>query len=443
MQKRQTYGLFTTISMIVGIVIGSGIFFKADDVLTATGGDVKKGLLLLSLGALAIIFGSLTLSEFAFRSTTNGGFVGYFDEFVSEKAAGGFGFFQTFIYYPSINVVVSYASAIYLTIILGIDASFEAQILIAYAIMTILIFLNTISRKLGGGIQNVTTIIKLIPLFLIAILGFFSKVDYNLADASKFDMKLSWLTALAPIAFSYDGWPIATSITGEVKNPTKTMPIALICAPIIILISYLLFFLGVTNILEPTAIMELSDGYLNYIFVNLFGEKAGVVLTIFVFIAIVGVVNGLSLGGIRMPQALSEKNIIFSKKVARINPKYQISIKSSIIYFIICSIWMLIHYITSKYGLLNNSDVSEIAIVFGYLTYILLYIKVIDFYKKGEIRSWVRGVFAPICAILTAIFITCGALFINFVNVSLFILTCAIAFMIGFLKCGGRNGEKN
>lgn len=433
MEKRRAYGLTTSISMIVGIVIGSGIFFKADDILKSTSGNVGLGMLALTLGAMAIIFGSLTISEFATRSDRNGGLVDYFGNFVSNKTAGGFGTFQTLIYYPTVNVIVSYASSIYLTIILGIKVSFEIQILIAYLIFIFILIMNVLSRRIGGYFQNVTAIIKLIPLILVAILGLSSKsVSYEVTNNISFNSNISWIAALAPITFSYDGWPISTTIAGEVKAPKRNMPIALIVAPIIILFTYLLFFYGVTNILEPKAIMELSDGYLNYIFVSLFGNSAGKILTILVFIAIVGVVNGLSLGGIRMPQALSERNILFSKSVQKINPKYQISIKSSIIYFIICSIWMLLHYVITKYGLLNNSDISEIAVAFSYITYIILYVKVISMHRKGEIKGIFRGIIAPLLAIATALFVTFGALSINFVNVIIYIVFCAIVFIIGY-----------
>ena len=72
-KAKQAYGLITTIAMIVGIVIGSGIYFKADDILLATGGNPLLGLLALAIGSACIIFGSLTLSELAQRTSRSGG----------------------------------------------------------------------------------------------------------------------------------------------------------------------------------------------------------------------------------------------------------------------------------------------------------------------------------------------------------------------------------
>lgn len=72
MKAKEHYGIGTAISMIVGILIGSGIFFKVDDVLTATGGNVWLGALVFLIGALCVIFGSITLSQLASRTQTQG-----------------------------------------------------------------------------------------------------------------------------------------------------------------------------------------------------------------------------------------------------------------------------------------------------------------------------------------------------------------------------------
>ena len=63
--KTREYSLFTAITMIVGTVIGSGIFFKSDNILVYTNGDILKGVLVFTLAAVGIIFGSLTISVLA------------------------------------------------------------------------------------------------------------------------------------------------------------------------------------------------------------------------------------------------------------------------------------------------------------------------------------------------------------------------------------------
>src|SRR5690554_1240369 len=98
---QEHYGFFTATAMIIGIVIGSGIFFKADDVLKYTGGNLWLGILVFCIRAFGIIFGCLTLTEFSMRTKSNGGVISYYEEFISKSVASGFGWFQTFIYYPT------------------------------------------------------------------------------------------------------------------------------------------------------------------------------------------------------------------------------------------------------------------------------------------------------------------------------------------------------
>lgn len=88
--KIERYGLITTISMIVGIVIGSGIFFKINNILIATNGNVYLGILVFAFASLAIIFGSLTLAELAFRSKNNGGIVSYANDIYGKTVSGIF-----------------------------------------------------------------------------------------------------------------------------------------------------------------------------------------------------------------------------------------------------------------------------------------------------------------------------------------------------------------
>lgn len=98
MKEEREYGLFTAISMIVGILIGSGIFFKSDNILVYTNGSVIKGIILFCLAAVGIVFGSLTIATLATKITKPGGIITYADEYIGRKAAGCFGWFQVFIF---------------------------------------------------------------------------------------------------------------------------------------------------------------------------------------------------------------------------------------------------------------------------------------------------------------------------------------------------------
>lgn len=111
--KKHQYSLFTMIAMVIGIVIGSGIYFRADDILHYTNGNLALGLLVILLGALCIIFGSLTLVQLTDRTKETSGMISYYKHYIGESVACGFGWFQLFVYFPTINAVVAYACSIF------------------------------------------------------------------------------------------------------------------------------------------------------------------------------------------------------------------------------------------------------------------------------------------------------------------------------------------
>ena len=109
-----------------------------------------------------------------------------------------------------------------------------------------------LSVRLGGLFQNAATIIKLIPLFIIAVCGMiFGDVNTAASAASESAKSAGWLLAVAPIAFAYDGWVVSTSIAHEIKNSKRNLPIALVVGPVFILAVYIIYFIGICALVGP------------------------------------------------------------------------------------------------------------------------------------------------------------------------------------------------
>jgi len=433
MENKQ-YSLFTAIAMIIGICIGSGIFFKSDNILIATGGNILLGIVVFALGAISIIFGGLCISELSSRTDRAGGIITYAGDYIGKAMSCGFGWFQVFIYFPTISIVVSWAVGIYVCILFNLPHSFELQMLIGIVFFTICFIYNVLSKKLGGIIQNASTVIKLIPIALIAILGLIFRspiLGFSNILPSAFK-SFTWISAVAPIAFSYDGWIVSTSIAHEIKDSKKNLSKALIIGPLFVFFAYVLYFIGVSFCLNPNTIMELGDKHVSLIATNLFGNIGSKIIIIFVIISVMGTVNGLVLGFIRMPYSLAIRGnmIPFNKSLCIENKKFDMPINSAVFAYIITLIWASIHYFMTKYNMLLNSDVSEISITTSYLLYIILYFKVFKLYKSGEIKSKFKGVLFPLLATIGALFIVFGGMqSVFFVYYSAFcILTVFLAY---------------
>lgn len=435
---KQHYGLLTALSMIVGICIGSGIFFKADDILTYTGGDVFLGIIVFLIGAFCVIFGSITLTELASRTLKTGGIVGYFEEFVSSSAASAFGWFQLWIYFPTITVVVAWVAGIYTTMLFGLSTTLEMQIGIGLIYLTFLFSLNYFSLKLGGRFQNLTTFIKMIPLIGIGVTGLFwssptPEIPSGIASIGTSSVGLGWLAALAPMAFSFEGWVISTTITPEVKNAKRNMPIALTIGPLIVLAVYLAYYLGTVAIVGEEYILSTGDAAINQIGTAILGANGETIMLTFVLIAVLGVVNGLTLGFIRLPQALAMKNMVpMSHKIAEIDPTSELSPASAMAAYVISLVWMVLHYITQKTGMLSGGDVSEIAIVFSYLAYAVLYMKVIQLKREGIVKSVFLGYIAPVFGTMGSLVILIGGIFSNPTFVPFFLIFSLLVCIAGY-----------
>ena len=432
--KKNEYGLFTAIGMIVGIVIGSGIFFKSDNILVSTNGSISLGILVFSIAALGIIFGSLTISELASRESKAGGIISYAEYSYNKAIACAFGWFHTFLYYPTLIAVVSWVSGIYICMLFGVNGGIDIQIIIGFIIMSILYILNILSGKLGGYFQNASTIIKIIPLILIALAGIFfgNPNEIILNDIVNME-STTWIAAIAPIAFSFDGWIIATSIGHEIKDSKKNLPKALVVAPLFILLIYVSYFVGISILVGPEKIMALGDGHVDLAANMLFGSWGAKIILTFVVISILGTVNGLIMGHTRLPYSLAIRGMFpNSKSVKNVSETLGMPILSSIIGFCISLVCLVIHYITQKYNYLPNGDISEISITVNYLLYILLYFKVFKMGINNEIKGLWRGKINPILATIGSLIILFGSisnpLFVHYLLICSIIIIAAIVF---------------
>ncbi len=442
MQKRN-YGLITAITMIAGIVIGSGIFFKADDILTYANGNIWLGVIIFTVAAIAVIFGSLSISQLAIRTDKPGGLVSYAEDFVGVGAATVFGWFESFLYLPTLCAVVAWASGIYVSQLLGFeDFSVVRNTVIGIIAIVFFYTINTLSAKLGGFFQNFSMFIKLIPLILIAVLGLVlgkpgTEMSAAGGEAFASSMKtLGWLGAFGPIAFSYDGWIVSTSVCHEIKNSKRNLPLALTIAPIGVLVVYLAYFLGITSYLGADKVLEVGDSAVSLAASQLFGTMGAKLVLIAVVISILGTVNGVCLGLIRLPYSLALRNMMPASKVFKKESKKLggMPFNSSLLVFALSIIYICLHcfFCTRQSEFFSNLDISEISICVLYLLYIILYVSVIRLYKKGEIKSRFLGVVAPVLAIIGSLIIFSGSvvktIFILYVVVCLIFISAAYLF---------------
>ena len=294
------YGLFTAICMVVGIVIGSGVFFKAKDILFLTGGDMPMGIMAWLIGGGIMLVSLLTFSFMGQKYERVNGLVDYAEATVGPKYGYMMGWFCTTIYFPSMTAVLTWVSAMYTLIfvnsafpgLLGESVDVAAgshTIALTLFYLCMVYGLNTLSPKLAGKFQTSTTVIKMIPLALMAVVGIAAGLISGMLQENFTTPALQiygytggfsntpLLSSVCATAFAYEGWIIATSINSEIKDSKKNLPRALIIGGVIIVGIYLFYYIGVAGGATNQELMSYGAARA---FTNLFGNFFGNVLNL-------------------------------------------------------------------------------------------------------------------------------------------------------------------
>lgn len=434
------YGLWTSIAMVVGVVIGSGVFFKADDVLTLTGGNLILALLAWIIGAFSMIFGALVFAEFAHRIQKSNGIVDYSEQAYGNKFGYLVGWFNGTLYYAPLSAILSWVSAMYIMILFGSDKPDNSSMtwILALIFIVLVYLMNYFLPKLAGKFQVATTIIKLIPLLLIAVVG----TIFGLANGvtfSNFSSAASTISsggtlasAVVSTAFAYEGWIVATTINNEIKDSKRNLPRALIIGSIIILLVYVFYFLGIAGVLDTSSIIAEGDNAANISSRILFGNLSATLLSVFVVISCLGTLNGLVISCIRTPYSLAQRNQgPLPKYLSVVNAKTKMPPYSVIYAFILSIIYMIIWY-----GSLNNwfgtyIGIDEIPIVLIYCLYIFLYVWYIKNFT--DLGFWKRYCI-PTLAIIGSLVILYGGISNPSIGIYLLISLAVIIFGLLFYR---------
>lgn len=395
------YSLATAICLIMGICIGSGIFFKSDNVLVATGGSIGAGVVMFCLAATYIVFGGLCLTLFAARTSGAGGLVDYAERFVSPRFARLIGWHFAFVYLPSITAVIFWVVGVYACMVLGLEGTLAQQLGIGLVALLACSATNALAPRLSGWAQNALTVVKVAPLVAVGLVGLAVALEGDAPAAAGAPAAapggLAWLAAAAPIAFSFDGWPAATSIAPELRRAQRNLPIALVVAPLAILALYLAYFVGISVALGPKTVMEAGDASLSLLFSRVLGPGAAAWPNLIALLAVLGTGNGLVLSLQRLPRALAQRGDLPGGRHLARSGGAAVSCASAVIATVCVLVWLGVHATVTAAGLIPNGDVSEVSVCLAMLL-MLPYFAAAWRMRRGGQAGRLRGRVAPALA---------------------------------------------
>jgi APA family basic amino acid/polyamine antiporter len=435
LQKK--YGFWTATAMVVGIVIGSGVFFKADNVLEASNGSLPTALFAWLIGGVIMVVTAYVFSKIATRIQKINGVVDYFEQAYGRTAGYLVAWFMTFIYYPTLVAVLAWVSANYTQGLMGAPAALWP---LAWGYLTAFFLLNYFSPVLAGRWQVTSTVVKLIPLGLVAVVGTVlglrsGMTMENFTVAAKAVSQGGGGLALATLstAFAYEGWIIATVINAELKDAKRTLPRALVVGTISVVCIYMLYYLGISGVLTNEQVLAQGDAAPVRVISIIFGRLGGTLLTVFVIISCLGTLNGLIMGSARGMFSIASRGLgprpdLFSK----VNPLTNSTTLSAVIGYVLSCLWLLVWYGNFAGWWGDFMDISELPIAFLYVIYISLYIWVMKtFTDLGSFNRYA----CPFLAGAGSLYIIWGAIqkamFLHFLVLSLAILVAGVLLMHG------------
>ena len=351
MEKR--YTLPVAIAMVVGTVIGSGIFFKAEAVLKGTGGNLGIGILAFIIMGIVMIISACTFGIVAQSHEGVDGLVGFAKASCGKTYSYYVGWFMAVVYYPSLVGVLCWLPARYFGVLIGWEDPTSGPVMtLAIFFMVVTYLMNALAPKLAGKFQISTTIIKLIPLLLMAVVGTIvglsnGQINYNFANVV--DPSVAPLAGLfggvVSLSFAFEGWICATSIGSELKDSKRNLPKALLIGTVIVAVVYVVYYIGLSGAIDSATLMANAQSGAKSAFMNVFGQVGGIAIFAFVSISCWGTCNGLMMAVTRGMYDLAadgenEKLAMFRN----IDPTTNMPTNSTVFGIFVSGLWLVYFY---------------------------------------------------------------------------------------------------
>ena len=338
---KKSVGFLQGLAIVVGMIIGSGIFLKPSIVLNNAGSPFLA-LVAWILGGVVTLCSALSIAEIASNIPKAGGLYSYLEELYGEKIGFLLGWVQSVISYPASVAAQAIAFATYSAFF--IPMTLWQQRFLAFGILALLLILNIISTRYGGIIQVIATVGKLIPVAAILGFGLFSGMAPGASGISTALIGEGGSgigAAILGTLWAYDGWIGVTNMAAEMKDPKKNLPKVISIGIIFVIIVYALFNIVLFNALPAQQLAASATPGADAA-VALFGEGGATFLTIGIMVSVFGALNGYLMTAARVPQAMAErKQLPLSGILSKVHPKFETPANALIMQSILAVVYIL------------------------------------------------------------------------------------------------------
>lgn len=380
-------GLIAAISVNVANIIGTGVFLKAR-VMTCNVGTPGKALAVWVFAGLLSLAGALTYAELLAMMPRAAGEYGIVRDAYGRPWGFLYGWTQFLIARTASAAALAVGFAIFLNDLLGgvlrqsyfdytiggHTISFGRLQLVALAAIVVTTLINCAAVRVSGGVATVLTGMKVLLLIGVGLGAFFySSGDWgNLSLANTggacegVAVTTGGLAGLAAAMlgalWAYDGWNNITFLAGEVKNPGRNLPLALIGGMFLVMGLYLFVNLSYYHVLTPTQIADVpaSSSVAAEVVRRLLPSIAVTLMAAAMMTSSFGALHASILATARVPYALAKDGLFF-KSLARVSPRTHVPIRS----LIVQGVWACVLALSGSFDTLTDYAIFALTMFYA------------------------------------------------------------------------------
>ena len=378
-ELKKNLGISTAMATVVGCVIGSGVFLKPQAIYTATGGVPGLGMIAWLITGLVCIAAAMTFAEVAIMIPKTGGMVAYLEEAFGRKVGFLAGWMQTILFYPAMIAALSVAFAQQAALFVGdgfIKGSGDNPIF---------------SPMIGPDLNPAVVLGQL----MIAVL------------------------------FAFEGWTNVGAIAGEMKNPGKDLPVAIVGGVSIIMAVYFVINLAYLWVLPAEEMMNIAVPA-SAVAIAVFGDFGGKIISVGIMISVLGAANGFVLSGSRVCYSLAaEGTLPGSKSLAKLS-KTQVPFNA----ILLVSILGALYAVSGQFNMLTN-----LAVFSCWIFYTLTFMAVIRLRKTqpDTVRTYKVPLYPviPAIAIISGLYVIVNQLFMSGIQTTILSAISIVVTLVG------------
>lgn len=324
---RRVIGFWDSLALVVGLIIGSGIF-RAPASVAVHLPSADLMMIAWLVGGLLSLAGGMAAAELGVRYPRSGGQYVFLHEAFGPSVAFTFGWTMFLISKPSILAGIATVFATYVSGLAGLPP--QTQKALAIAALVLLTIVNCLGVRSGTRTQNALTALKAAGLALLGVLALTSgRGDWahfigaapgaaQSADAPH-TLPVALALGLVTILYTYDGWIDVTYAAGEVVHPERVLPRAILLGTLGCTALYIAANASYIYLLGPAELPGLPN-VAAVAFDRAFGPAGGTALSVLVVISTLGILNGSMLTGVRVPFAMARQGMLFGF-LGRVHPR--------------------------------------------------------------------------------------------------------------------------